>query len=136
MVTKPIPRPVPPSGTLKRPDYLGRVGKREWSRVVPLLKQMNILSVTDLAALAAYCDTYERWLQAREDLAKDGEEQVDKRGVRRKTPASMRVDNMTRLLRQLANEIGLTPRGRARITVPSHDDNPIDEFDSFCAGDD
>src|ERR1022692_3138022 len=61
-----------PSDIPDCPDHLDDIGKAEWARVAPILVASKILKVTDRSVLAAYCDTYARWVVARRQVTKFG----------------------------------------------------------------
>ena len=39
--------------------------KKEWERLAELMNQMGVLTEVDMAAFAAYCQSYARWKEAR-----------------------------------------------------------------------
>jgi phage terminase small subunit len=56
---EPRPRPTLPSC----PSHLNPVARREWRRTTPLLHGCGLLTETDRAALAVYCQPWARWLR-------------------------------------------------------------------------
>ncbi len=54
------------------PNWLIPEAKRVWRDIVPKLKRLGVLTEVDGQALAAYCQTYARWREAEEFLAKHG----------------------------------------------------------------
>src|SRR5262245_60793876 len=64
--------PLAPEGIPERPDYLDDEAKAEWFRIVPVLRDMGLLSLADRTALAAYCTAYSRWVQAEANVRKYG----------------------------------------------------------------
>ena len=65
---EPQPRPVAP----KCPDYLDDAARKEWRRLVPVLKRMRVLTEADGIALGNLCQTYSTLIQAQEKLTKQG----------------------------------------------------------------
>ena len=61
-----------PPGSLPPPAYLSRRAKVEWRRMVKHLTAAGVLSVLDTVALATYCATFARWVEAQAIL--DGPE--------------------------------------------------------------
>jgi phage terminase small subunit len=45
----------------KPPRYLTRLAAAEWRRLAPELHRLGLLTVVDVAPLAAYCQAYARW---------------------------------------------------------------------------
>jgi phage terminase small subunit len=60
--------PVPPEGLPDCPSHLSDVARAEWERIAGALYVMGVLTVIDRAALAAYCQSYGRWVEAEEKL--------------------------------------------------------------------
>ena len=53
--------PVPAKGIPACPDWLMPEAKKEWERLAELMNQMGVLTEVDMAAFAAYCQSYARW---------------------------------------------------------------------------
>src|SRR5690349_6182098 len=56
--------PKPPTESPSCPSWLNVEAKREWRRIVPELERLHLIARVDRAALAAYCQSWARWLQA------------------------------------------------------------------------
>ena len=52
--------PVPVKGMPTCPEWLLSETKKEWDRLADLMNQMGVLSEVDMAAFAAYCQSYAR----------------------------------------------------------------------------
>jgi P27 family predicted phage terminase small subunit len=52
------------------PAHLGPVARKEWRRLAASLHKLGILTVADRAAFAAYCQAWDRWVEAEEQLQK------------------------------------------------------------------
>src|SRR3989304_6916661 len=65
---EPKPRPVAPT----RPEWLLPEAKREWTRIVPELERLGLLTIIDRAALAGYCQVYAQAVAAEKALAEAG----------------------------------------------------------------
>ena len=63
---EPQPRQVAP----KCPAHLDETARREWRRLVPVLKRMRVLTEADGIALGNLCQTYSTLIQAQEKLTK------------------------------------------------------------------
>src|SRR4051794_17589175 len=58
-----------PSPRLPRaPEHLSNEAKKEWRRAGRFLLTLGLVSDLDLAAFAAYCTAYGRWVEAEQAL--------------------------------------------------------------------
>jgi len=107
------------------PTWLSREAAAEWRRVTPELVRLRLVAMIDRAVLAAYCDTWSRWLQVRRalDKAEGGKPEPLTDSARWRLYA-----RLTSKLAALASELGLTPNSRARMT-------PIDGPKAKLSGD-
>ena len=53
------------------PEHLSPAAQAEWRRLAQSLQQDGLLTQVDRAALAAYCQSYGRWVEAEQKLAGD-----------------------------------------------------------------
>lgn len=126
--------PKPPAGDPRCPSWLGPEARREWKRVVPLLRRMKVLTIVDGDALTAYVQTYARWRAAEEFLAKHGEVYPlrDEQGRIRcmqQFPQVAISRHLIQVLRAYQQEFGLTPSSRSRIVCG--DSDSADDVESF-----
>lgn len=92
---EPQPRREPPTCPL----WLLPEAKREWRRIVPELSRLGLLTVVDRAALAAYCQSWARYVDA-------------------ETAASAsKVRLYADLMRAFLVQFGLTPASRAKLSA-------------------
>ena len=108
------------------PVWLTEEAKRVWRRTVPELKRLGVIAVIDGDALAAYCQTFARWKQAEEFIAKHGEcySLRDENGRMRYMQPFPQVSiakSLLHLLKGFQQEFGLTPSSRSRIEVQDLD---------------
>jgi P27 family predicted phage terminase small subunit len=105
------------------PDFLSKEAKDEWERVIEGLYRSGIMTFIDVGALAAYCQSYGRWLVAEEALSKFAERDPATRGIMLKTQSGNAIQNplvgaantaMAAMVRYAA-EFGMTPSSRARV---------------------
>ena len=124
---EPKPRAVVP----KCPDFLKGEARAEWYRSVKVLKDMHLLTAADRSALAAYCTTYARWVEAEEQVKKYGAivKSPDK-GFPMKSPYLTIADQALETMRKFMVEFGLTPSSRSRIRIPD-DPAAMDELEAF-----
>jgi P27 family predicted phage terminase small subunit len=112
------------------PPFLSDEAKVEWGRVCDALYGAGVLSKTDRAALAAYCQAYGRWQQAEAALALMSARDNVTKGLMIKTTNGNAVQNplvgtankaMADMVRYAA-EFGMTPSARSRINAQGRDD--------------
>ena len=60
--------PVPAKGMPDCPKWLLPEAKEEWKRLCQKLSEMGVLTEIDMAAFAAYCQSYARWKEALHDI--------------------------------------------------------------------
>ena len=111
-------------GKPRRPKWLTGIARREWNDVAKQLERAGVLCRIEGKALAAYCQCYQRWVEAEEDISKNGivfrVEQPDDNGVwhvvkAMKNPACNAATDSMRQMRAFLVEYGLTPAARTRI---------------------
>src|SRR5262245_10470136 len=123
--------PVPPPGMPDCPEYLDDEAKAEWFRTAKVLHDMQLLSMADRTALAAYCVAYSRWIHAEQQVKKYGSiVKSPEKGFPMKSPYLCIADQAIETMRKFMVEFGLTPSSRSRIRVPG-DIEAQDEFDAF-----
>lgn len=107
------------------PDHLDDEARSHWNFIVPKLFAANLLSEVDGIALAAYCQTWSRWIQAEAALKSVGMRD----GVTSQLRAvQSTLDQMHRYL----VEFGMTPAARSRIRVPPK--KAKDDLSKFLKG--
>jgi len=121
--------PQPPKDAPRCPAWITDEAKRVWRRLVPLLKDMGILTTVDADALAGYCQTYARWRAAEEFLAKHGEvypirDDAGRVKCMQQFPQVAIARNLLLVLRAYQQEFGLTPAARTRIQVNLGEEKP------------
>src|SRR5687768_8474739 len=90
------------------PAHLGPIALVEWQRLAPELHRIGVLTMADRAALAVYCQLYERWVYA-EKYIKEQLVIQDKSSGRLVQNPLVRIANRTvDLMRGYLVELGLT----------------------------
>ena len=129
------PKPEPNANVPAAPRHLSKDALKEWQRVCSDLVALGILTNLDRAALAAYCQSYGRWVQAERALAKI-EGKADSLTVETQSGNTIQsplvgIANkaMADMVRYSA-EFGMTPSARTRVHAePVQEDNPFAQFD-------
>lgn len=118
------------TGAPECPDWLDAMARAEWSRVVPDLEASGALCQADLGILASYCQTFARWRQCEAELTAAGCMLVGNRI----NPAAKHAENLCKLLRSLAAELGLTPASRGRLGDGDATNGQAAELAEFITG--
>ena len=128
--------PVPAKGIPACPDWLMPKAKKEWERLAELMNQMGVLTEVDMAAFAAYCQSYARWKEAQEHINSEGATYETENGMQRPNPYVAICNTEQRLMMSAASEFGLTPSARSRIMAASSaNKNEVDEMEALLGGD-
>ncbi len=128
--------PQPKPGIPECPGHLDEEARAEWVRIVPELCGMGVLARTDRAALAAYCQTWSRWVKAELLIQEHGMivQVYDRERQPSTTKISPAVNISNKMLSQMLSfitEFGLTPASRSRIVVGGHDGLGGDEAEKY-----
>jgi P27 family predicted phage terminase small subunit len=106
--------------TAPPPDWLGPEAQSEWTRLAPQLIRLGILTESDTAALAAYCEAWATWKEATGQIRKWGMVLKDKdHAVPVVSPYVKIAHNSLTQMRGLLIEFGLTPSSRVRVQTPA-----------------
>ena len=101
--------------TLKPPAFLSSNAKKEWKRIAPMLTQNNLLTDADMATLAAYCQSYHRWVEAEKIINKYGMTCETTNGnIIQRPEVGIANKSMGEMIK-CAKEFGLTPSSRANL---------------------
>jgi len=121
------------SGRPPRPAWLSNQGKKIWKQTVLILEEMGVLGTADKNALARYCHTWDRWLQASRDVELNGDTFVTDKGYEGRRPTSILMDRLSEQIERLEKEFGLTPASRPRLvaTVEPKDNGIPDKLASL-----
>ncbi len=115
--------PIPVSELPSPPPHLADEAKVEWGRVSEELYRIGLLSGIDRAPLAAYCQSYARWVQAERAIAKMAETDSVTAGLLVKTKNGNAIQNplvgtankAAADMVKYATEFGMTPSARSRL---------------------
>jgi P27 family predicted phage terminase small subunit len=117
----PRPRPIAP----KCPQSLEPAAREHWRKLAPRLERLGLLTEIDGPAFERYCRYYSLWVQAREEIDRDGATVPGYRGGERKHPALTTLFRCEALMGEFMKAFGLTPLSRSRlnITEPSDEEH-------------
>ena len=111
--------PVAPDALPRCPAHLTEVARKEWRRLAKPLFDMGVLSVTDRAALAAYCQAWARWVEAEEHLQKGPALLKTPSGHVQQSPWLSIANKQLEIMGRYMAELGLSPSARARLRLPA-----------------
>ncbi|MEC0670455.1 phage terminase small subunit P27 family [Bacillus haynesii] len=123
----------------KPPYWLSKMAKNEWRRIYPHIIKMPI-SELDSTLLAIYCNSYAQYRQATADILKNGQVmyEVNSRGekVKKKNPSVDIMNSMSKEIRGIAGQLGLSLDSRLRIVGLDNEDDDVDPFAALMNDDD
>ena len=124
--SEPQPRVVAP----KCPDHLDERARKEWKRLVPVLRRMRVLTEADGMTLANLCQTYSTMIKAQAKLNDMGILYKAPSGYVMQSPLLGVVNTCIETINNLSREFGLTPAARSRLRVqPAERElDPLDEL--------
>ncbi len=131
--------PKPPASQPSCPAHLSPTAKAEWKRLARTLNKIGILTQVDRAALAAYCQSYGRWVEAEKKLTETPVILKTPAGYVQPSPWLAIANKQLELMAKYMAELGLTPSARSRLAIhmptgpkpwerPWDEDDPAAEF--------
>ena len=122
--------PAEPKYDLQMPEapaWLGEDAKVEWNRICPSLVASGVATGVDFAVLANYCQVWAEFVAATKTINEEGRYQIALNGNKVPHPALVQQRNSSTLLRSLAQELGLSPASRSKVSgnVQQSDDDDI-----------
>lgn len=136
------------------PPELSKAAKKEFKEILPILREMKVVTEADAKALSAYCHNFARWMEAEKEIVERGiliDEPIVKRttepdhrtgrpvvveeivGYRtKKNPAVNISHEAQKLMKSFLIEFGMTPASRTKIRVEKPAE--ADPFEAYLAG--
>ncbi len=109
--------PVAPDAQPRCPSHLSHVAQKEWRRLAGCLHKMGVLTTVDRAALAAYCQSYGRWVEAEEKLKETPTLYKTPSGYVQQSPWLGIANKQLELMGRFMVELGMTPASRSRVAA-------------------
>jgi P27 family predicted phage terminase small subunit len=109
--------PEPPDGIPRCPNHLAPVARTEWRRVARALHAMGVLTPIDRAALAAYCQSYAKWVEAEQKLKETPPLVKTPSGYVQQSPWLLIANKQLELMGRYMTELGMTPASRSRVAA-------------------
>lgn len=107
------------------PSHLCYYGKKEWKRIIPLLKELPIAEL-DRELIETYCMLHGSRRRLQKDIQKNGEtyktydEEGNLIGIR-KNPSYDMLLSTVKEIRMIANQLGMTMNSRLELAVPEQE---------------
>lgn len=106
------------------PDHLQGEARAEWDRMATELHSVGLLTTIDRAALAGYCQSWGRWVEAENEVRRLGSVVKAKNGFPVLNPYLTIATSAMKQMRAFLVEFGMTPSSRSRAsTAPGDSDN-------------
>jgi P27 family predicted phage terminase small subunit len=97
------------------PEWLSDRAATMWKMVVPELLRENVLAITDLHNVEAFCTAYDKWRMAEESVQKFGIVVQSSQGSPMKNPALTAANESMRQMVTFGSMLGLDPASRTRL---------------------
>lgn len=97
------------------PDELSEGAKVEWARIAPELAALGLLASIDRSALAIYCESYARWIEAIVQMQRYGVVIKAPSGYPVQSPYVAVANKAGEQVRLMLAEFGMTPASRSRV---------------------
>jgi len=111
------------------PKHLKGEARAEWKRIYPELQAMGLISLIDRAALAVYCQAWERWVKYSKIVEEKGELYKTQSGNVITSPALWVANKAAEQMHKFLTEFGMTPASRSRLTTSvAISDDPLDKL--------
>ena len=89
----------------------------------------------DQAAFASYCQAYARWKEAEEFITQHGTIVKTPSGYWQQVPQVSIAQTYLKIMNKIAEQFGLTPSARSRITAGADLKNvPLDDMEDLLGG--
>ena len=111
------------------PPELSKLARKEWKRILPMLEELRIVAQIDRSALAAYCQSFARWIEAEEKITETSLVIKTKSGNVIENPYYSIAKRERELMHKFLVEFGMTPAARSRINLPAP--RPPSKLDRF-----
>ena len=117
------------------PKWLSKDARKEWHRLAKKMEALGVLTEVDMAAFAAYCQSYARWKEAEEFISQHGSIVRTPSGYWQQVPQVSIAQTYMKQMGKFAAEFGLTPASRSRLIADAGNTAPTDEMENLLGGD-
>src|SRR5208282_4191794 len=99
------------------PELLKGEALKEWQRLTPMLADAGVITKLDRNMVAAYCHAWARWVECEKFLEKTGLIVMSPNKMPIYSPYLSAANKAMEQMRQLSEQLGLSPSARSRIRV-------------------
>jgi P27 family predicted phage terminase small subunit len=99
------------------PRWLGEGGRRHWRQLAPRLHAVGLLTEVDVVGLAMLCEALGQYLEARDLVSREGMVAISDKGNAYHHPALAQMNTARGEVLRWAQQFGMTPSSRSRISV-------------------
>jgi P27 family predicted phage terminase small subunit len=111
------------------PKHLSVIAKIEWRRISRVLYSLKLLSDIDRTALAAYCQSYGRWVEAEKGVKESGLMVKTTNGNIIQSPLVGIANKSMQMMHKFLIEFGMSPAARCKVKVGAEEKrDPLDEY--------
>ena len=119
------PRPKPAGR--EPPSHLSGPAKDEWHRTGAVLYPLGLLTELDVPAFELYCETYARWLEAKDKVAEKGTVLVTSNKNLIQNPYLAIANKAQEQMMKILAEFGMTQSSRTRVSAtPPEGDKDVE----------
>lgn len=97
------------------PDWLSDRAATMWKMIVPELLRENVVAITDLHNVEAFCCAYDNWRMAQDSIRECGIVVTGATGGPMKNPALTAANETMRQMVTFGSLLGLDPSSRTRL---------------------
>jgi P27 family predicted phage terminase small subunit len=112
-----VDEPDAPAGAIGLPEWVSEDARKEYDRIVPIIREMGIESPAYMAATAMYCQAFARWADAEIKLSKSGLLIKDDRGRIVRNPLLSIVAEAQQQAMRAIQILGLAPTEKHRLAT-------------------
>lgn len=109
------------------PSHLPPLAREQWDHVCAGLRRMEIAGPVDVAVLEAFCLAYQDMRDAADDIACRGLWVTGSAGQQVANPMLNAAAKARGQIGTLGGQLGLTPAGRLRMTLPEKESSSDEE---------
>ncbi|NBA95516.1 phage terminase small subunit P27 family [Pseudomonas sp. R5(2019)] len=109
------------------PDWLSERAAAMWKMIVPELLRENVVALTDLHNVEAFCVAYDNWRMAQASIVEHGIVVAGATGGPVKNPALTAANETMRQMVTFGSLLGLDPSSRTRL-IGGNKEKATNEF--------
>ena len=109
------------------PEWLSERAAVMWKMILPELLRENVVALTDLHNVEAFCTAYDNWRMAQESIKEHGIVVAGATGGPVKNPALTAANETMRQMVTFGSLLGLDPSSRTRL-IGGNKDKATNEF--------